>query len=110
MPFAAVRQFRASVCVLGSMVGRCKRARVALPGERKRAIGSRPLVIWRAYGNLGATASSTHYLRAGCAVRSVGVPSVELQRTSMAAVVAENHHHSNRSRTRRRRRTRCWSR
>ena len=39
--FAAVRQFRASVCVLGPLVGRCKRARVALPGGD--AIGSRPL-------------------------------------------------------------------
>jgi len=28
--FAAVRQFRASVCVLGPLVGRCKRARVAV--------------------------------------------------------------------------------
>ena len=28
--FAAVRQFRASVCVLGPLVGRCKRAKVAL--------------------------------------------------------------------------------
>ncbi|MCV7193020.1 UDP-N-acetylglucosamine 1-carboxyvinyltransferase [Mycolicibacterium brumae] len=39
--FAAVRQFRASVCVLGPLIGRCKRARVALPGGD--AIGSRPL-------------------------------------------------------------------
>src|SRR6202047_1109272 len=39
--FAAVRQFRASVCVLGPLVGRCKRATVALPGGD--AIGSRPL-------------------------------------------------------------------
>ena len=38
--FAAVRQFRASVCVLGPLVGRCKRAKVALPGGD--AIGSRP--------------------------------------------------------------------
>src|ERR1700738_3814314 len=38
--FAAVRQFRASVCVLGPLVGRCKRARVALPGGD--AIGSPP--------------------------------------------------------------------
>ena len=39
--FAAVRQFRASVCVLGPLVARCKRAVVALPGGD--AIGSRPL-------------------------------------------------------------------
>mgnify|MGYP002654042980 CR=1 FL=1 len=30
--FDAVKQFRASVCVLGPLVGRCKRAKVALPG------------------------------------------------------------------------------
>lgn len=39
--FAAVRQFRASVCVLGPLVARCRRAVVALPGGD--AIGSRPL-------------------------------------------------------------------
>src|ERR1700751_536047 len=38
--FAAVRQFRASVCVLGPLVGRCRRAKVPLPGAD--AIGSRP--------------------------------------------------------------------
>lgn len=44
--FAAVRQFRASVCVLGPLVGRCKQARVALPGGD--AIGSRPLDMHQA--------------------------------------------------------------
>ena len=44
--FAAVRQFRASVCVLGPLVGRCKRAKVALPGGD--AIGSRPLDMHQA--------------------------------------------------------------
>lgn len=39
--FDAVRQFRASVCVLGSLTARCGEARVALPGGD--AIGSRPL-------------------------------------------------------------------
>ncbi len=39
--FAAVRQFRASVCVLGPLVARCHKAVVALPGGD--AIGSRPL-------------------------------------------------------------------
>ncbi|MGX7732337.1 UDP-N-acetylglucosamine 1-carboxyvinyltransferase [Rhodococcus sp. 2H158] len=39
--FAAVRQFRASVCVLGPLVARCRKAVVALPGGD--AIGSRPL-------------------------------------------------------------------
>ena len=39
--FEAVRQFRASVCVLGPLTARCGRAVVALPGGD--AIGSRPL-------------------------------------------------------------------
>lgn len=39
--FAAVGRLRASVCVLGPLMGRCGRARVALPGGD--AIGSRPL-------------------------------------------------------------------
>ncbi|MDY3128023.1 MAG: UDP-N-acetylglucosamine 1-carboxyvinyltransferase [Corynebacterium sp.] len=39
--FEAVRQFRASVCVLGPLTARCGSARVALPGGD--AIGSRPL-------------------------------------------------------------------
>lgn len=39
--FDAVRQFRASVCVLGPLTARCGEARVALPGGD--AIGSRPL-------------------------------------------------------------------
>ncbi len=39
--FEAVRQFRASVCVLGPLTSRCGRAVVALPGGD--AIGSRPL-------------------------------------------------------------------
>ena len=39
--FDAVRQFRASVCVLGPLTSRCGHAKVALPGGD--AIGSRPL-------------------------------------------------------------------
>lgn len=39
--FEAVRQFRASVCVLGPLTARCGYAVVALPGGD--AIGSRPL-------------------------------------------------------------------
>lgn len=39
--FDAVRQFRASVCVLGPLTSRCGKAVVALPGGD--AIGSRPL-------------------------------------------------------------------
>src|ERR1700744_958122 len=37
---AAVRQFMASVCVLGPLVGRCRRAKVGLPGGA--ALGSAP--------------------------------------------------------------------
>lgn len=39
--YASVSRLRASVCVLGPLLGRCRRARVALPGGD--AIGSRPL-------------------------------------------------------------------
>ncbi|HCD3015289.1 TPA: UDP-N-acetylglucosamine 1-carboxyvinyltransferase [Corynebacterium striatum] len=39
--FDAVRQFRASVCVLGPLTARCGHVKVALPGGD--AIGSRPL-------------------------------------------------------------------
>ncbi len=39
--YGSVSKLRASVCVLGPLVGRCLRARVALPGGD--AIGSRPL-------------------------------------------------------------------
>lgn len=39
--FDAVRQFRASVCVLGPLTSRCGHAEIALPGGD--AIGSRPL-------------------------------------------------------------------
>ena len=61
--FAAVRQFRASVCVLGPLVGRCKRARVALPGGD--AIGSRPLDMHQAgLRQLGAQCNIEH----GCVV------------------------------------------
>ena len=61
--FAAVRQFRASVCVLGPLVGRCKRARVALPGGD--AIGSRPLDMHQAgLRQLGAKCNIEH----GCVV------------------------------------------
>ncbi len=61
--FAAVRQFRASVCVLGPLVGRCKRAKVALPGGD--AIGSRPLDMHQAgLRQLGAQCNIEH----GCVV------------------------------------------
>src|SRR5690348_1027599 len=57
--FAAVRQFRASACVLGPLVCRCKRARVALPGDD--AIGSRPLDMHQAgLRQLGARCNIEH--------------------------------------------------
>lgn len=62
--FAAVRQFRASVCVLGPLVARCRRAVVALPGGD--AIGSRPLDMHQSGGLrlLGAHSTIEH----GCVV------------------------------------------
>jgi UDP-N-acetylglucosamine 1-carboxyvinyltransferase len=93
--FAAVRQFRASVCVLGPLVGRCKRARVALPGGD--AIGSRPLDMHQSgLRQLGAECTIEH----GCVVASADrlrgaeiqleFPSVgATENILMAAVVAE---------------------
>jgi UDP-N-acetylglucosamine 1-carboxyvinyltransferase len=93
--FAAVRQFRASVCVLGPLVGRCKRAKVALPGGD--AIGSRPLDMHQAgLRQLGAQCNIEH----GCVVASADTlrgaeiqlefPSVgATENILMAAVVAE---------------------
>ena len=92
---AAVRQFRASVCVLGPLVGRCKRARVALPGGD--AIGSRPLDMHQAgLRQLGAQCNIEH----GCVVAEAETlrgaeiqlefPSVgATENILMAAVVAE---------------------
>ncbi|MGO9151612.1 UDP-N-acetylglucosamine 1-carboxyvinyltransferase [Mycobacterium sp.] len=93
--FAAVRQFRASVCVLGPLLGRCKRARVALPGGD--AIGSRPLDMHQAgLRQLGAQCNIEH----GCVVATADTlrgaeiqlefPSVgATENILMAAVVAE---------------------
>jgi UDP-N-acetylglucosamine 1-carboxyvinyltransferase len=93
--FAAVRQFRASVCVLGPLVGRCKRAKVALPGGD--AIGSRPLDMHQAgLRQLGATCNIEH----GCVVAHADTlrgaeiqlefPSVgATENILMAAVLAE---------------------
>ena len=61
--FEAVRQFRASVCVLGPLTARCGRAVVALPGGD--AIGSRPLDMHQTgLEKLGAKTSIEH----GCVV------------------------------------------
>jgi UDP-N-acetylglucosamine 1-carboxyvinyltransferase len=93
--FAAVRQFRASVCVLGPLVGRCKRAKVALPGGD--AIGSRPLDMHQAgLRQLGAVCNIEH----GCVVAqadSLHGAEIQLEYPSvgatenilMAAVLAE---------------------
>ncbi|WIM70522.1 UDP-N-acetylglucosamine 1-carboxyvinyltransferase [Corynebacterium suedekumii] len=57
--FEAVRQFRASVCVLGPLTSRCGRAVVALPGGD--AIGSRPLDMHQSgLEKLGATTRISH--------------------------------------------------
>ncbi|AKE40810.1 UDP-N-acetylglucosamine 1-carboxyvinyltransferase [Corynebacterium kutscheri] len=57
--FDAVRQFRASVCVLGPLTARCGRAVVALPGGD--AIGSRPLDMHQSgLEKLGATTKILH--------------------------------------------------
>lgn len=59
----AVRQFRASVCVLGPLTARCHRAVVALPGGD--AIGSRPLDMHQSgLERLGAKTRIEH----GCVV------------------------------------------
>jgi UDP-N-acetylglucosamine 1-carboxyvinyltransferase len=59
----AVRQFRASVCVLGPLTARCHRAVVALPGGD--AIGSRPLDMHQSgLEKLGAKTRIEH----GCVV------------------------------------------
>ncbi|GAC70678.1 UDP-N-acetylglucosamine 1-carboxyvinyltransferase [Gordonia soli] len=93
--FDAVKQFRASVCVLGPLMARCRRAVVALPGGD--AIGSRPLDMHQAgLRALGAQSSIEH----GCVVAEadalIGAP-VALEFPSvgatenilMAAVLAE---------------------
>ncbi|CAN1512006.1 MurA UDP-N-acetylglucosamine enolpyruvyl transferase [Mycobacteriaceae bacterium] len=93
--FAAVRQFRASVCVLGPLVGRCKRARVALPGGD--AIGSRPLDMHQSgLRQLGADCTIEHGCVVATADRLRGAeiqlefPSVgATENILMAAVLAE---------------------
>jgi UDP-N-acetylglucosamine 1-carboxyvinyltransferase len=61
--FASMGKLRASVCVLGPLVGRCRRAVVALPGGD--AIGSRPLDMHQnGLRQLGARSEIAH----GCVV------------------------------------------
>jgi UDP-N-acetylglucosamine 1-carboxyvinyltransferase len=93
--FAAMGKLRASVCVLGPLVGRCKKAVVALPGGD--AIGSRPLDMHQSgLRQLGATSEIEH----GCVVAQaenlrgtqiwLDFPSVgATENILMAAVLAE---------------------
>ncbi|WP_353647657.1 UDP-N-acetylglucosamine 1-carboxyvinyltransferase [Nakamurella sp. A5-74] len=81
--FDAVRRFRASVCVLGPLMGRCLRAKVALPGGD--AIGSRPLDMHQAgLEALGARMRIEHGAVVGEADALIGAP-VELAFPSVGA-------------------------
>ncbi|MGO1051800.1 UDP-N-acetylglucosamine 1-carboxyvinyltransferase [Crossiella sp. CA198] len=93
--FASMSKLRASVCVLGPLVARCRKAVVALPGGD--AIGSRPLDMHQAgLRKLGATSGIEH----GCVVAEaenlhgaqiwLDFPSVgATENILMAAVLAE---------------------
>lgn len=93
--FPAMGKLRASVCVLGPLVARCRRAVVALPGGD--AIGSRPLDMHQSgLRSLGAHSSVQH----GCVVAEaqdlhgaqiwLDFPSVgATENILMAAVLAE---------------------
>ncbi len=93
--FAAVGRLRASVCVLGPLMGRCRQARVALPGGD--AIGSRPLDMHQSgLRAMGATMKIEHGSVVGYAERlrgaSIGLdfPSVgATENILMAAVLAD---------------------
>jgi UDP-N-acetylglucosamine 1-carboxyvinyltransferase len=93
--YGSVNKLRASVCVLGPLVGRCRRAKVALPGGD--AIGSRPLDMHQnGLRKLGAHSEIEH----GCVVAEaeglhgaqiwLDFPSVgATENILMAAVLAE---------------------
>jgi UDP-N-acetylglucosamine 1-carboxyvinyltransferase len=93
--FPAVGRLRASVCVLGPLMGRCRRAEVALPGGD--AIGSRPLDMHQSgLRAMGATMSIEHGKVVGHADKlhgaSIGLdfPSVgATENILMAAVLAD---------------------
>lgn len=92
--FPAVGRLRASVCVLGPLMGRCRRAQVALPGGD--AIGSRPLDMHQSgLRALGATMGIEHGKVVGSAAELTGAvigldfPSVgATENILMAAVLA----------------------
>ncbi|NNG34158.1 UDP-N-acetylglucosamine 1-carboxyvinyltransferase [Nakamurella aerolata] len=93
--FAAVGKLRASVCVLGPLMGRCRSARVALPGGD--AIGSRPLDMHQAgLRALGADMSIEHGAVVGSAQTLTGAhivlefPSVGATENIMMAAVLAN--------------------
>lgn len=81
--FPAVGRLRASVCVLGPLMGRLHRAVVALPGGD--AIGSRPLDMHQSGLNaLGATTRIEHGAVVGEATQLRGA-SIELEFPSVGA-------------------------
>ena len=81
--FDAVRQFRASVCVLGPLTSRTGRAVVALPGGD--AIGSRPLDMHQSgLEKLGATTYIRHGAVVAEATKLVGAE-IELDVPSVGA-------------------------
>lgn len=84
--FDAVRQFRASVAVLGPLTARCHRARVALPGGD--AIGSRPLDMHQTgLETLGATTRIEH----GCVVAETsGLQGAEIKLDFPSVGATEN--------------------
>src|ERR1700712_3752986 len=93
--FPAVGRLRASVCVLGPLMGRCRQAQVALPGGD--AIGSRPLDMHQSglramgatmnieHGRVVGRASSLHGASIGLDFPSVGAT----ENILMAAVLAD---------------------
>jgi UDP-N-acetylglucosamine 1-carboxyvinyltransferase len=92
--FPAVGRLRASVCVLGPLMGRCRQAQVALPGGD--AIGSRPLDMHQSgLRAMGASMSIEHGKVVGSATELRGAvigldfPSVgATENILMAAVLA----------------------
>ena len=101
--FPAVGRLRASVCVLGPLMGRCRQARVALPGGD--AIGSRPLDMHQSgLRALGADMGIEHGQVVGRADKLRGAwigldfPSVGATENILMAAVARRRHHGDRQR------------
>ncbi len=84
--FDAVRQFRASVCVLGPLTARCGEAVVALPGGD--AIGSRPLDMHQSgLEQLGAT---THIEHGAVVARATSLEGAEISLDFPSVGATEN--------------------